>query len=69
MGCSKSSFKGEVYNNTILPQEARETSNRQTEFTPTTTGKRRIKKASKLVEESIKILGEVNEKQRKETKI
>ena len=69
MGCSKSSFKGEVYNSTILPQEAREASNRQTEFTPTTTGKRRIKKASKLVEESIKILGEVNEKQRKETKI
>ena len=69
MGLSKSNAKGKFHSNTSLPQEARETSNRQTEFTPTTTGKRRIKKASKLVEEIIKILGEVNEKQRKETKI
>ena len=28
-GCSKSSSKGEVYNNAILPQETIKTSNRQ----------------------------------------
>ena len=39
MGCSKSSSKGEVYSNTILPQETRKTSNRQPNFTPKTTGK------------------------------
>ena len=40
MGCSKSSSKREVYSNTILPQEIRETSNRQPNFTPKTTRKR-----------------------------
>ena len=30
MGCSKSSSKGEVYNNTILPQETRNISNNLT---------------------------------------
>ena len=44
MGCSESSSKKEVYSNTILPQETRKTSNRQPNFTPKTTGKRRIKK-------------------------
>ena len=43
-GGSKSSLKGEVYSNTILPQETRKTSNRQPNFTPKTTGKRRTKK-------------------------
>ena len=32
--------KKEVYRNTILPQEIRKTSNRQSNFTPKTTGKR-----------------------------
>ena len=67
MGCSKSSSKREVYSNTILLQETRKTWNRQPNFTPKTTGKRRTKKAPKLVEEIIKILAEVNEKQMKET--
>ena len=40
MGCSRSSSKREVYSNTILPQAARKTSNRQPNFTPKTTGKR-----------------------------
>ena len=40
MGCSKSSPKREVYSNTILPQETRKTLNRQSNFTPKTTGKR-----------------------------
>ena len=44
MGFSESSSKREVYSNTILPQEARKTLNRQSNFTPKTTGKRRIKK-------------------------
>ena len=44
MGCSKSSSKKEVYSNTILPQEIRKTSNRQPNFTPKATGKRRRKK-------------------------
>ena len=41
MGCSKSSSKKEVYSNTILPQETRKTLNRQPNFTPKTTGKRK----------------------------
>ena len=44
MGCSKSSSKRDVYSNTILPQQIRKTSNRQPNFTPKTTGKRRTKK-------------------------
>ena len=43
-GCSQSSSKREVYSNTILPQETRKTLNRQLNFTPKATGKRRIKK-------------------------
>ena len=53
MGCSKSSSKREVYSNTTLPQETRKTSNRQPNFTPKTTGKRRTTtttKPPKLVE-------------------
>ena len=49
MGWSKNSPKREVYSNTILPQETRKTSNRQSNFTPKTTGKRRTK-PPKLVE-------------------
>ena len=49
MWCSKSSSKREVYSNTILPQETRKISNRQPNFTPKTTGKRRTK-TPKLVE-------------------
>ena len=44
MGCNKSNSKGEVYSNTILPQETRKTSNRQPNITPKVTGKRRKKK-------------------------
>ena len=39
MGCSNSSFKREVYSNTILPRETRKTLNRQPNFTSNTTGK------------------------------
>ena len=34
MGCSKSSSKREVYNNTVLPQETRNISNKQPNLTP-----------------------------------
>ena len=44
MGCSKSSSKREVSSDTILPQETGKTSNRQPNFTPKTTGKRRTRK-------------------------
>ena len=62
MGCSKSSPKKEFYSNTIIPQEERETLNRQPNFAPKTTGKRRRrttttttkKKNTKVVEEIIK---------------
>ena len=47
MGCSKSSSKREVYSNTILPQETRKTSNRQPNFMPKTTGKRKTNKQTK----------------------
>ena len=50
MGCSKNSSKREVYSNTILPQETRETSNRQPNFIPKTTGKRKNKRNPQLVE-------------------
>ena len=43
-------YKREVYSNTILPLETRKTSNRQPNFTPKTTGKRRIKKPPELAE-------------------
>ena len=43
MGCSKSSSQREVYSNKILPQETRKTSNRQPNFIPKATGKRRTK--------------------------
>ena len=47
----------------------RKTSNRQPNFTPKTTGKRRTKKSPKISrrKEIIKILAEINEKQMKET--
>ena len=43
MGCGKSSSKREVYSNTILPQKTRKTLNRQPNFTPKATEKRRKK--------------------------
>ena len=49
MGCSKSGPTREVYSNTNLPQETRKTMNRQSNFTPKMTGKRRITAPPKLV--------------------
>ena len=68
MGYSKSSSKREVYKNTILPQEKRKTLNRQPNFTPKTTGKRRTKKPRiSRKKEIINIWAEINEKEIKET--
>ena len=69
MECSKSSSKREVYSNTILPQETRKTLNRQLNFTPKTTGKRRTKKQTPKIsrrKEIITIQAEINEKEMKE---
>ena len=68
MGCSKSSFKREVYSNTILPQETRNISNKQPNFTPKAIRERRTKtpKVNRR-KEIIKIRSEINEKEMKET--
>ena len=56
-------FKREVYSNTILPKEARKTSNRQPNFTPKTNGKRRKKKTKIHKRKEILIIrAEINEK-------
>ena len=70
MGCSKSSPKREVDRNTIPPQETRKTLNRQPNFTPKTTGKRRRTTKNPQIsrrQEIIKIWAEINEKEMKET--
>ena len=71
MGCSKCSSKREVYSNTILPQETRKTPNRQPNFIPKTTGKRKTKKTLKISrrKEIIKIRVKINEKETKETRV
>ena len=68
MGYSKSSSNREFYSNTILTRETRKISNRQPNFTPKTTGKRRTKKKVKISrrKEIIKISVEINEKEIKE---
>ena len=47
---AKAVLRGKFYSNTILPQETRKTLNRQSNFTPKTTGKRRTNPPPKLVE-------------------
>ena len=44
MGRGKSSFKWKVYSNTILPQEIRKISNKQSNLTPKTTREIRTNK-------------------------
>ena len=67
MRYSKSSSQREVYCNKILPQEIRKTLNRQPNFAPKTTGRR--KKIPKISQrkEIIKIQAEINEKEMKDT--
>ena len=66
LGCSKSSSKREVYSNTILPQETRNTSNKQPNLTPKAIREKRTKTPLNLEEEIIKIRSEINEKEMKE---
>ena len=50
-GMRQNISKREVYSNTIVPQETRKTPNRQSNFTPKTTGRRRTtttKKTQKI---------------------
>ena len=55
MGCNKNSSKREVYSNTILPQETRKTSNRQPNFIPKTTGKKKNTHIHKKIVEGKKV--------------
>ena len=73
MGCSKSSFKREVYSNTILPQEKRNISNKQSNLTPNAIEKeeeeqqqQKTPKVSRR-KKSIKIRSEINEIETKKT--
>ena len=66
----KSSSKREVYSNTILPQETRETSNRQPNFTPKTIRKRRTTPPPPQIsrrKEIIRIQETTNKNEMKET--
>ena len=68
MGCSKSRSKRDFYSNTILSQETRKISNKQSNLTPQAIRERRTKnpKVSRR-KEIIKIRSEINEKEMKET--
>ena len=67
-GMQQKQFQREAYSNTVLPQETRKTSNRQPNFTPKTTGKRRTKEPQNYRrKEIIKTQAEINEKEMKET--
>ena len=64
--------KSQTHSNTILPQEARKTLNRQPNFTPKATGKKTKKKKKPHTKisrrkEIIKIQAEINEKVMKQT--
>ena len=68
MGWSKSSSKREVYSKTILTQETRNSSNKQSNLTPNTIKERRTKKPKvSRRKEIIKIRSEIKEKEMKET--
>ena len=68
MGCSKSSSKRGIYSNTVLPQETK-TLNRQPNFIPKTTGKKKNKKTPQISrrKQIINIRAEINEREMKET--
>ena len=56
MGYSKRTPKREVYSNTIIYQETRKTSNRQPNFIPKTTGKRRTTKNKTKISRRKKVI-------------
>ena len=55
-----------VYSNTSLPQETRETSNKQPNFTPKATRKIKKKKKISRRKDIMKTRAEINEKEMKE---
>ena len=64
MGCSKSSFKREVYSNTILPQETTNISNKPSNLTPSLKELEKEEQTEPKVsrrKEIIKIRAEINE--------
>ena len=61
MGHCKSGAKGKVHSNTSLPQITRETSNKQPNFTPKGTRKRRTELQNRR-KEIIKIRADIREK-------
>ena len=67
MSCSKSSAEREFHSNTSLPQETRETSNKQANLTSKATGKEQQQKQKNLRvsrrKEIIKIKEEISEKE------
>ena len=68
MGFSESSAKGKVHSNTSLPQETREKSNKEPNFTLKATRKRRNEEPRvSRRKEIIKIRAEINKKETKET--
>ena len=66
MGFSKSSAKGKVHSNTSLPQETREKSNNITSHLKQLE-KEELKNPRIRRKEIIKIIAEINEKEKKET--
>ena len=67
MGCSKISYKREVYSNTILPQETRKTLNRLTLHLKQLEKEEPKPPKISRRKEIIKIRAEINEKEMKET--
>ena len=66
MGCSKSSFKREVYSNTILPQETRNISNKLTLHLKQLEKEEQKHLKLSRRKEIIKMRSEINEKEMKE---
>ena len=67
MGFSNSSAKREAHRNTSLPQETRETSNKQPNFTPKATRKSEKNPEVSRRKEIMKIRAEISVKETKET--
>ena len=67
MGCSKSSSKREVYNNTILPQETRNISNKQSNRTPKAIRERRTTTTLKRISNPNTTLKRVTKLQKNKT--
>ena len=63
---SKSSSKREIYSNTVIPQEARKSLNRQPHSTSKAARKRRPKNLKVSRRKIIKIRAEITEKEMKE---